>query len=125
MNTLKLTALLLLTGLSLNASAQFEKAEVYVSGMTCSMCQLATQKALKTIDFISDIKPDLTKNSFVLTFRNDRPVNFDMIRKKIKDAGFSVSKLVTTFNFNKTAVSNSQFSYEGSSYRFISRQDKA
>jgi copper chaperone CopZ len=120
-----ITSLILISGLSFQASAQFEKAEVQVSGLTCSMCQLATEKALKTIDFVSDIKPDLNKNVFVLTFKKDKTINFDLIKKKVKDAGFSVSKLVATFNFNKLSVSNnSVFNYGGNSYRIVNVQDK-
>ena len=126
MKTLKFIALLVLIhGISFNANAQFEKAEVQVSGLTCSMCQLATQKALKTIDFISDIKPDLNKNIFVLTFKKDKSVNLDLIKKKVKDAGYSISKLVATFNFNKITISNnSLFNYGGNTYHFVNVQDK-
>jgi copper chaperone CopZ len=116
--------LFLFYGFTFNASAQFEKAEVQVSGLTCSMCQLATQKALKTIDFVSDIKADLNKNVFVLTFKKDKPVNFDLIKKKVKDAGFSISKLITTFNFNKISISNNHFNYDGYNYYLINSPDK-
>ena len=106
MKTLKSIAVSAFLLLSFTANAQFEKADVQVSGLTCSLCQLATQKALKTLDFVSDIKPDLNKNIYVLTFKKDKAVDLDLIKKKVKEAGFSVSKLVATFNFNKLSVSN-------------------
>jgi copper chaperone CopZ len=103
-----------------SAKAQFIKAEVQVSGLTCSMCQLATEKALKTLDFVSDIKPDLNKNVYVLTFKKDKNVNLDQIKSKVKGAGFSVSKLVATVNFNDVKVaSNSQYKYLGNTFYFL------
>ncbi|MEO8794570.1 MAG: cation transporter [Daejeonella sp.] len=105
--------------------AQFVKADVEVSGLTCSMCQLATQKSLKTLDFISDIKPDLNKNIYVLTFKKGAAVDLDMIKKKVKDAGFSVSKLVATFNFKDVKVSNDfHYKYGNDIFHFMNVPSK-
>lgn len=107
------------------AKAQFVKADLQVSGLTCSMCQLATQKALKTLDFVSDIKPDLNRNVYVLTFRKDKTVSLDQIRKKVKDAGFSVSKLVATFNFNDVKISNDfHYKFGNDLYHFMNVPSK-
>lgn len=110
---------------SVAAQAQFISADLQVSGLTCSMCQLATEKSLKTLDFISEIKPDLNRNIYVLTFKKDKAVNLDMINKKVKDAGFSVSKLVATFNFDNVKI-NKDFHYKfaGNQYHFIDAADK-
>ncbi|MXV49605.1 hypothetical protein GS399_01360 [Pedobacter sp. HMF7647] len=106
--------------ISLSARAQFLKAEIQVSGLTCSMCQLATQKALKTIPFISDIKPDLNKNIYVVTFKKDQPVELDQIKSKIKGAGFSVSDLAVVFNFENQKIENNyHFKYGGNIYHFM------
>ncbi|SKB74922.1 heavy-metal-associated domain-containing protein [Daejeonella lutea] len=103
-----------------SANAQFIKADVQVSGLTCSMCQLATEKALKTLDFVSDIKPDLNKNVYILTFKKDKNVNLDQIKSKVKGAGFSVSKLVATVNFNDVKVSNNtQYKFLGNTLHFV------
>lgn len=105
---------------SVTVKAQFIKAELQVSGLTCSMCQLATQKSLKTLSFISEIKPDLNKNLFILTFKPGSSVDLDMIRKKVKDAGFSVNKLVATFNADKLSITNNfHFNYAGTIYHFM------
>lgn len=121
MKTLKIfVALALLVVAGSTAKAQFVKAEVTVSGLTCSMCQLATEKALKTLDFVSDIKPDLNKNIYVVSFKKDKPVSLDLIKKKVKGAGFSVSKLVAVFDFNQVKISNNyHFDYAGSKYHFM------
>lgn len=108
-----------------SANAQIIKADVQVSGLTCSMCQLATEKALKTLDFVSDIKPDLNKNIYVVTFKKDKNVNLDQIKNKVKGAGFSVSKLVATVNFDDVKVSNnSQFKYLGNTFHFVNVPSK-
>lgn len=100
--------------------AQVNKAEMQVSGLTCSMCQLATQKAVKTLDFVADIQPDLNNTTFVITFKKDKTVNPDLLKKKVQGAGFSVSKLVLTYAFNnfKPSVQRT-FNYGGASYLFI------
>ncbi len=103
-----------------SAQAQFIKADVQVSGLTCSMCQLATEKALKSLDFVSDIKPDLNKNVYVITFKKDKKVNLDQIKNKVKGAGFSVSKLIATINFNDVKVSNNfQYKFLGDTFYFV------
>ena len=126
MKTIKIfVALALSLFVSKTTKAQFIKAEVQVSGLTCSMCQLATEKALKTLDFVSDIKPDLNKNVYLLTFKKDKPVNLDLIKKKVKGAGFSVSKLVAVFDFNQLKISNNfHFDFAGSQYHFMNVTDK-
>lgn len=107
------------------AIAQIIKADVQVSGLTCSMCQLATEKALKSLDFVSDIKPDLNKNVYIITFKKDKKINFDQIKNKVKGAGFSVSKLVATVNFNDVNVSNNfQYKFQGDSFHFVNVPSK-
>jgi copper chaperone CopZ len=108
-----------------SAHAQFIKADVQVSGLTCSMCQLATEKALKTLDFVSDIKPDLNKNVYVITFKKDKNVNLDQIKNKVKGAGFSVSKLVATVNFDDIKIgTNSQYKYLGNTFHVVNAPGK-
>ena len=111
--------------LATSANAQIIKADVQVSGLTCSMCQLATEKALKSLDFVSDIKSDLNKNIYVITFKKDKKVNLDQIKNKVKGAGFSVSKLIATVNFNDVNVSNNfQYKFLGDSFHFVNVPSK-
>jgi len=87
------------------------------------MCSKATEKSLRTLSFISDIKTDLNKNVFVLTFKKDSPVNLDMISKKVQGAGFFVNNLKATFNFSNVKITNNYFSYAGDSYRLMNPAD--
>ncbi len=124
MKTIKIFVLLLLltTGI---ANAQITKAELQVSGLTCALCAKATEKSLKTLSFITDIKPDLARNIFVLTFKNGMPVNFDQISKKVQDAGFFVNSLKATFNFAAIKVDNNRFSYGGDTYQVVNGSEKS
>lgn len=107
------------------AKAQLTKAELQVSGLTCALCAKATEKSLKTLPFITDIKPDLMRNVFVLTFKSGTAVNFDEISKKVKDAGFFVNSLKATFNFAGIKVSGNKFTYAGDTYQVMNGAEKS
>ena len=118
MKTLKI--FIAIVALSIGAAnAQITKAELQVSGLTCSMCSKATEKSLRTLDFISDIKTDLNTNVFVLTFKKDAPVNLDMISKKVQGAGFFVNNLKVTFNLNNVKLADNYFNYAGNTYKLM------
>jgi len=123
MKTLKIVALLLVLSAGA-ANAQFTKAELQVSGLTCALCSKATDKALKTLPFIGEIKADLSRNVFVITFKSGQPVNFDEMSKKVQDAGFFVNSLKATFNFDNTKVAGNSFTYGGDTFQVISGADK-
>jgi copper chaperone CopZ len=105
MKTIKyfIAAFLLFSAGNLSAQ-QVSSAELQVNGLTCSMCSQATEKSLKTLGFVEGITPDLNTNTFMIKFKKDKPVNFDLIKQKVQDAGFSVGNLVTTFNLNNVKV---------------------
>lgn len=112
-----LLSLLLVTGM---AHAQFEKASLQASGLTCSMCSKATQEALATLPFVQRITPDLNTNTFVLTFKKGIPVSIDAIKKKVEDAGFSVAKLVMTMDFDHVNIAtDTHINYEGNIIHFV------
>jgi len=118
MKTLKIFMILLVltTGI---VKAQFTKAELQVSGLTCALCAKATEKALKTLPFIGEIKTDLIRNTYLLTFKSGEQVNFDLISKKVQDAGFFVNSLKATFDFTSTKVADNQFTYGGDTFQLM------
>lgn len=111
---------------ALNSSAQqIPSADLQVTGLTCSMCSNATEKSLKTIDFISSIKPDLNKNIFVITFKDNAKINLDLLAKKVQDAGFSVGGLTANFNFDNVKVDeNGTATVDGKAYQFLNVKSK-
>jgi copper chaperone CopZ len=82
----------LLISLSMLGFSQFEKVELQASGLTCSMCSNAINKALKTLPFVESIQTDLNQNLFTIVLKRNMPIDFDAISKKVEGAGFSVAK---------------------------------
>lgn len=124
MKSIKIFIAILATTISV-AKAQFTKADLQVSGLTCSMCSNATEKSLRKLTFISDIKADLNRNLFVITFKKNAAVNLDEISKQVQAAGFSVNSLKATFDFNNVKVAdNYHFNYNGSTYHFLHVGDR-
>lgn len=124
MKNLKILIVLMVFTVSA-AKAQFIKAELQVNGLTCSMCSKATEKSLRTLNFISDIKADLNRNIFLITFKNDVPVNLDLISKKVQNAGFFINDLKATFNFDNIKIGNNYFNYAGDTYRLVNNPGKS
>lgn len=123
MKTLKIFIALLAISISA-AQAQFIKAELQVSGLTCSMCSKATEKSLRTLPFISDIKPDLNRNLFTITFKANTPVDLEQMNKKVQSAGFSINQLKATLDFDKLKLSNNSFTYAGDTYHLLNGAGK-
>ena len=90
------------------ASAQFKSASLQASGLTCAMCSNAINKSLKTLPFVESVEADIKTSSFAITFKEGADINFDLLRKKVEDAGFSVAKLQVKAVFNNVAVENEQ-----------------
>ena len=103
MKTFKILLPLLFVA-SFSFAQNFRNIELQAAGLTCSMCSNAVNKALKQIDFVESIKTDLQKNLFTITIKNGMSPDFDVIRKKVEDAGFSVGKLSVEANFNQQKI---------------------
>ena len=107
------------------SAQQVNTVEMQVTGLTCSMCSQATEKSLRTLDYVSNVTPDLNKNLFVITFKKDKAVSFDQLNKKVKEAGFSVGKLDATLNFNQVKIDDDGQAIVGSNvYRFANAKSK-
>lgn len=61
---------------------------VRIKGMSCQHCVKAVKKALEEIEGISNVIVDLSKGE--ATFEEMRPVDADLMRAKIKKAGFEL-----------------------------------
>lgn len=91
---------------SVLSQAQFSKADLQASGLTCAMCSNAINKSLQKLAFIEKVQADIKNSSFAITFKSNTEVDIDAIQKAVDDAGFSVAKLKLTGNFDNVAVSN-------------------
>jgi copper chaperone CopZ len=100
--------LVLTLAFSVTTKAQVTKVYLQASGLTCSMCSNSIHKALNTLDFIQTIDADIKTYTFEISFKPGKHADFDMIRKKVEDAGFSVSSFVAGIYFNNVPVKNNQ-----------------
>jgi copper chaperone len=64
-------------------------ATIQIKGMSCNHCVMAVTKALGGIDGISNVKVDLAKGE--ATFDEANPVDRNVIRERIKKAGYEVA----------------------------------
>ena len=94
--------------ISISASAQVSKVTIQASGLTCSMCSNSINKSLKTIDFVQNVNPNIQTSSFEITFKAGSSVDFDRLKKKVEDAGFTVASFTATVNFNNVQVKANQ-----------------
>jgi copper chaperone CopZ len=96
--------LIIFSSFGVQAQAQFTKAELQASGLTCSLCSNAINKALKTLPFVESVQTDLNKNLFTVAFRAGQTPDIDAISKKVEDAGFSVAKFWLIGDFKSLSV---------------------
>lgn len=110
---------------ALSGAAQFTKATLQASGLTCSMCNNAISKALKELPFIATVKADIKTASFDISFKPSTDADIDAIRKAVEDAGFFVAKLKVTGVFDHVAVKNDEHVViDGKTYHFLEVSDQ-
>lgn len=114
MKFLLIIATALLCGVS--ANAQFTKASLQASGLTCSMCSRAVKSELEKVPFVSSVDVDLKTQEYQLSFKKGQPVNFDALSKAVEDAGFSVSGLKVTADVSGVALQKDAHVKIGSQY---------
>jgi len=90
--------------ISIASNAQVSKVSLQASGLTCSMCSNSINKALKTIDFVQNVNPNIKTSTFEITFKEGSSVDFDKLKKKVEDAGFTVASFVAFVNFANTEI---------------------
>jgi copper chaperone CopZ len=93
---------------SVATNAQVTKVSLQASGLTCSMCSNSINKALQKLDFVDKVEADIKKYTFEISFKSNSTVDFEMIKKKVEGAGFTVSGFVASIVFNNVQVTNNQ-----------------
>lgn len=76
------------------APVEIKKVSLVASGLTCSMCSKAIFKALTKLDFVEEVKVDIEKSMYIMTFKTGKKVEIDQIKLAVTDAGFGVQSLV-------------------------------
>jgi copper chaperone CopZ len=106
-------------------TVQITKAELTVTGLTCSMCSKATHKKLETVNSIQSITANIKTTSFTLTFKPDASIDINDIKKKVEDAGFAVGSLVLYIKGSGVFVQNNTTITAGNAqYTFIQSYPK-
>lgn len=100
--------------------AQFSKANLQASGLTCALCTKAINNSLEQLDFVQSVKPEIKTSSFLIEFKEGKAVDIDALRKGVEDAGFSVAKLQLTGHFNQLAVEQDEHAdFDGKTFHFL------
>ena len=86
------------------SNAQFSKATLQATGLTCAMCSNAINKAVQSIPFVESVKSDIKNSSFDIVFKKDGEVNIDALKNAVEDAGFSVGSLKITGTFSDVSI---------------------
>lgn len=116
----KVLLVMLVTVVTVNAYAQFTKATLQATGLTCAMCSNAINKALEAVPFVESVKSDIRNSAFNIVFKQGADVEIDALRMAVEDAGFSVGSLQVTGQFNNVKVENDQHLKIGSGhYHFL------
>ncbi len=102
MKKVLLILVIALTGLQLQA--QFTKATLQATGLTCAMCSNAINKALQKVSFVESVRSDIKNSAFNIVFKQGNDINIDALRKAVEDAGFSVGSLKLTGNFSGVEI---------------------
>ncbi|MEJ2690172.1 MAG: cation transporter [Deltaproteobacteria bacterium] len=62
---------------------------ITINGMSCQHCVASVTKALNEIDGITGVKVDLASKT--VTYEEEKPVDFEIVKKAISAIGFEVS----------------------------------
>ena len=107
------------------SQAQFTKATLQATGLTCAMCSNAINKALQKVPFVSSVEADIKNSAFFIVFKEDTKVDIDALKNAVEDAGFSIGSLKMTGNFNDVKVAKDKHvEIRGDQFHFLNTGDK-
>lgn len=107
------------------AKAQIVSVNIKATGLTCAMCSNTIDKALRSLDFVADVKPDLPSTSFFVTFKPGSRISLESMKNKVEGAGFFVGEMTATMSVSKVMVEK-DFHYElnGDQYHFTETEKR-
>jgi copper chaperone CopZ len=110
---------------AMSSQAQFSRATLQATGLTCAMCSNAINKALQAVPFIETVRSDIKNSAFSIVFKTGSEVDIDAIKKAVEDAGFSVGSLKLTGQFKDVKVANDQHVKIGNAnFHFLDVKDQ-
>ena len=100
----KLIIIMVIGLTTLSLQAQENKTEltgnlkIEVDGLSCPFCAYGLEKNLKEVENIKDIKIDVENAFVLLSISEGKGIDEHLIRKSIKDAGFTPRKITQVGN---------------------------
>jgi len=94
--------------ISMASDSQVTRVFFQASGLTCSMCSNSINKSLRTLDFVDKITADVRNYTFEVSFKDGSNVDFDRIKKKVEDAGFSIGDFKATIYLSNNQLAGDQ-----------------
>jgi copper chaperone CopZ len=98
---------------AVQTNAQFSKAQLQATGLTCAMCSNAINKSLQALSFVETVKVDIKNSAFHVAFKDKSDIDIDAIRQAVEDAGFGIGTLKLTGIFEGLKVENDQHTQIG------------
>ena len=120
----RLGLLLILVIVSGVVRAQFTGAKMQLAGINCALCAKTTERALRSLSFISDVKPDLNHNIYVLTFKPGQAVDFEQIGKLVRDENFFITFFKPTIDFSQVKPADDRFTTGVNTYQLLNPAGK-
>ena len=121
----KIIAFVFVAFLTVSLKAQFSKATLQASGLTCAMCSKAVKVALENVPFVQEVKVNIKSQEYTIVFKQNNNADFDALKKAVEDAGFSVASLKVTGNFSDVNVQKDKhMQLDGKNFHFINSSDK-
>ena len=122
----KIIGILVFVFVTIALEAQFTKASLQASGLTCAMCSKAVKVALEKVPFVQEVKVNIKSQEYALTFRQGSNTEFDELKKAVEDAGFSVASLKVTGNFSDVSIEKDKhIKLDGKNFHFVNGSAKS
>lgn len=112
----KLLLIAMIALFAMPVMAQFTKATLQATGLTCAMCSNAINIALKDVSFVESVKSDIKNSAFNIVFKTNAEVDIDVLKKAVEDAGFFVGSLKLTGTFNNVKLEKDKHTQIGTEY---------
>ncbi len=121
----KLLFILIIALSAVASQAQFTKATLQATGLTCAMCSNAINKALKKVPFVASIQSDIKNSAFNIVFKENAEIDIDALQEAVDDAGFSVGSLKLTGTYNEMKIGKDQHVKIGNeSFHFLNADNQ-
>jgi len=102
----KLLVILAALFIGVSVQAQFTKAKLQATGLTCAMCSNAINKSIEKLPFVETVRSDIKNSAFNVSFKTGEEIDIDQLKKAVEDAGFAIGSLKMIGSFDGIEVAN-------------------